>query len=100
MEYNFTQPEAEILRYVAETYLSRDAWSLCDEVVYQATPMKGAKPGEKLRMEKMMKKGKPDPLGFSLERMLAGEASVEAGRFRPLDEALDVLRAKRFGQSA
>lgn len=94
VEYAFTRDEAEILRYVADTYMNLDARSLCDEVVYQTPPMKGAKVGERLRMDKMMKKGKPDPLGFNLERMLAGEASVEAGRFRPLDKALDELRTR------
>lgn len=44
-------------------------------------------------MDKMKQSG-PDPLGFSLERMLAGEASVEAGRYRPLEEAMDELRAR------
>ncbi len=93
VEYAFDRADAEILRYVAQTYLSHTAVKLCDEVVYQTPPMKGAKLGEKLRMEKM-KEGKGDDLGFNFERLLAGEASVDAGRFRPLKEAVDELRAR------
>jgi hypothetical protein len=43
-----------------------------------------------------VKQRKPDPLGFSLERVLAGEASVEAGRYRPLEEAMDELRDRNL----
>jgi hypothetical protein len=93
VEYGFDQAEAEILRYVAEIYLTHTAVRLCDEVVYQTAPMKGAKVGEKLSMDKMREE-KRDDLGFNLERLLAGEASVEAGRFRPLKEAVDELRAR------
>jgi len=93
VEYDFSRPEAEILRYVAETYMRYDARSLCDDIVYQTPPMRKAKVGEVLDMNKM-KQRKPDPLGFSLERVLAGEASVEAGNYRPLEEAMDELRAR------
>jgi len=93
VEYDFDQAEAEILQYVAETYLTHTAVRLCDEVVYQTPPMKGAKVGEKLPMEKMHEE-KGTELGFNLERLLAGEASAEAGRFRPLKEAVDELRAR------
>lgn len=39
----------------------------------------------------------PDPLGFNLERLLAGEVSAAAGRYRPLAEALAELRARSLG---
>lgn len=55
--------------------------------------MRTAQAGEVLVMEEDEGK-KPDPLGFSLKRMLAGEASVEAGRHRPLQDAVDELRAR------
>lgn len=42
----------------------------------------------------------PDPLGFNIERLLAGEASVAAGRYRPLAEALAELRARSLGPGA
>lgn len=92
VEYGFTQEEAEILRYVAETYLNATAIRLCEDVVYNTPPMQGAKVGERLKMEKMQ--AVPDPLGFDLERLLAAEASVEAGRYRPLKDAVDELRAR------
>ena len=92
VEYGFTQEEAEILRYVAETYLNASAIRLCEDVVYNTPPMLGAKVGERLKMEKM--RAVPDPLGFNLERLLAAEASVEAGRYRPLKDAVDELRAR------
>jgi hypothetical protein len=95
VEYEFDKAEVEILRYVAAQYLDLSARSLCDDVVYQTPPMKGAKIGERLDMDRMRKeKGKDDELGFNLERLLAGEASVEAGRYRPLREAVDELRAR------
>jgi len=95
VEYGFDQAEVEILRYVAETYLSHSARSLCDEVVYQTPPMKDAKVGERLPMDRMRKaKDQQDELGLNLERLLAGEASAEAGRHRPLKEAVDELRAR------
>ena len=93
--FNTHHSETEILRYVAETYLNHSARSLCDDVVYQTPPMKGAKVGDKLQMDRMRnEKDKDDNLGFSLERLLAGEASAEAGRYRPLREAMDELRAR------
>lgn len=92
VEYGFTQGEAEILRYVAEIYLNASTIRLCEDVVYNTPPMQGAKVGERLQMEKM--RAVPDPLGFNLERLLAAEASVEAGRYRPLKDAVDELRAR------
>lgn len=35
-----------------------------------------------------------DPLGFSYERMKAGEADVEAGRTRPFVELMNALRSR------
>jgi hypothetical protein len=35
-----------------------------------------------------------DPLGFSYERMLQGEADMRAGRVRSLSDAMDALRAR------
>jgi len=92
LEYSFTQAESEILRYVAITYMSETASRLCEDVVYKTPPMIGAKVGERLKMEKMEKER--DPLGFNLERLLAAEASVEAGRYRALKVAVDELRAR------
>lgn len=34
----------------------------------------------------------PDPLGFSVARMLAGERSADAGRVRPLADVVAELR--------
>lgn len=34
-----------------------------------------------------------DPLGFSLIRLAAGEADVQAGRVKPLNDVLNGLRA-------
>lgn len=92
VEYGFSQAEVEILRYVAVTYLNETAIRLCEDVVYKTPPMQGAKVGERLKMEKMQEE--KDPLGFDLERLLAAEASVEAGRYRPLKDAVDELRAR------
>lgn len=38
-----------------------------------------------------------DPLGFNYQRLLQGEEDVKAGRFRPLREAMDALRARISG---
>src|ERR1041385_6886862 len=92
VEYGFTQEETEILRYVAQTYLNETATRLCADVVYQTPPMKAAKVGERLKMETMRKE--PDPLGFDLDRLIISEASVDAGRFRTLKDAVDELRAR------
>jgi hypothetical protein len=35
-----------------------------------------------------------DPLGFSYERMLQGEADMKAGRVRSFADAMDALRAR------
>jgi hypothetical protein len=34
-----------------------------------------------------------DPLGFSLERLTAGQADVQAGRVHSFEDAMDALRA-------
>jgi len=92
VQYGFSQAEAEILRYVAETYLSETAIRLCEDVVYKTPPMRDAKVSERLKMDKM-KEGQ-DPLGFDLERLLAAEASVDAGHYRSVKDAVDELRAR------
>lgn len=94
VEFDFSHAEAEVLRYVAETYLSKTARDLCDDVVYKTEPMVGAKVGKPLPMDKLNRDPK-DKLGFSVERMLAGEASAAAGRTRPLAEVMDELRTGR-----
>ncbi len=55
--------------------------------------MQNGKMGEKLPMDKLNRDAK-DEFGFDLERMLAGEASAEAGRVRPLADVLNELRAR------
>ena len=91
VEYDFDLAESEVLSFVARTYLTTDARELCEDVVYQTPPMQEAKPGKPLPMERMNRKI-GDGHAFDLHRMLAGEASAEAGRTRPLGDALDELR--------
>jgi hypothetical protein len=93
-EYDFSRAEAEVLAYVAKTYLSLTARELCDDVVYQTEPMKKKlKMGERIPMDSMNRKDDHE-LGFSLDRMLAGEESAKAGRVRPMAEAVRELRAR------
>ena len=93
-EFDFSHAEAEVLLYVAATYFSKSARDLCDDVVYKTEPMLGAKAGRPLPMD-MLNRDPKDKLGFSVERMLAGEASADAGRVRPLAEVMDELRTGR-----
>ena len=92
VDFDFTLAEAEVLKYVAETYFSKTARDLCDDVVYKTEPMIGAKVGRPLPMDKVNRDPK-DRLSFNVERMLAGEASAASGRTRPLAEVMDELRA-------
>ncbi len=92
-EFDFSPAEAEVLRYVATTYLSKTARELCDDIVYKTQPMVEAEPGKPLPMDRV-NRVPGERLGFNLERMLAGEASVAAGRTRPLAELMDELRAR------
>lgn len=92
-EFDFSRAEAEVLGYVAATYLSKTARDLCDDIVYKTEPMLKAKAGRALPMD-MVNRVRGDQLGFNLERMLAGEASVAAGRTRPLAELMDELRSR------
>ena len=55
--------------------------------------MIGAKPGKPLPMDKFNRNPK-DRLGFNAGRMFAGEQSAQAGRVRPLAEAMHELRAR------
>ena len=93
VEFDFSAGESAVLRYVATTFLSKSARDLCDDIVYKTEPMLTAEPGQALAME-ILNRAPGDQLGFSLERMLAGEASVAAGRTRPL---ADVMRELRTG---
>jgi hypothetical protein len=92
-EYNFTIAEAEVLSYVGKTYLSATARELCEDIVYKTEPMQGLDMGDEVPMEKV-NRDPNDQHGFNLERMLAGEASAEAGRTRPLADVLNELRAR------
>lgn len=92
--YDFTPAEAEVLAYVAKSYLAMTARDLCDDVLYQTEPMKKRlKMGERIPMDDMNHKDN-DELGFSLDRMLAGEESARAGKVRPMAEAVRELRAR------
>lgn len=93
VEFDFSPQEAEVLRYVAMTYLSKSARDLCDDVVYKTEPMVNAEAGKPLRMDQV-NRDPDDRLGFSLERMLAGEASAAARRTRPMTELMDELRSR------
>jgi hypothetical protein len=90
-EFDFTAAEAEVLRFVATTYFSKTARDLCDDIVYKTEPMRSAEPGKPLPMD-IVNRAPGEGLGFSLERMLAGEASAEAGRTRPLADVMGELR--------
>ncbi len=93
VEYDFDVAEAEVLSYVARTYLAKNAQDLCEDVVYQTLPMLQAKPGRPLPMDVV--NGKPgDYLTFDLKRMIAGEAQAKAGQTRPLADVLGELRAR------
>lgn len=93
VEYDFSVAEAEVLSFVAATYMEQSALRLCEDVVYETAPMKGAETGELLEMDQMNEQQR-DPLGFSVERMLAGEEAGRAGRARPVRDVLDELRAR------
>jgi hypothetical protein len=89
VEYDFSEEDEAILVHVAETYIAWGAKELCDDVVYQTTPMKANVPmNEPLPMDEL-NNTEHEELGFDLQRMLAGEKSVKAGHFRPL---VDVVR--------
>lgn len=91
-EFDFSPAESEVLRYVAVTYLTKTTRDLCDDIVYKTEPVLAAEVGEALPMDSI-NRPPGDRLSFSLERMLAGEASVAAGRTRPLAELMGELRA-------
>lgn len=92
LEFDFSAPEAEVLRYVATTFLSRSARDLIDDIVYRTEPMVDAEPGQPLAMDRA--NGTPGAgLTFNLERMLRGEASADAGRTRPWTEIRGEFRA-------
>jgi len=93
LEYDFTLAEAEVLRYVGETYLGMRTRELCDDVVYKTEPMLGAVSGRRLPMSVVARKP-GHRLGFNLERMLAGEESAKAGRVQPLATVVDGLRSR------
>lgn len=92
VEFSFTATEAEVLRYVATTFLSTSMRDFIDDVVYATEPMVDAEPGRPLPMDRA--NGSPGAdLTFSLERVLRGEASALAGRTRPWVQARDEFRA-------
>ena len=92
-EYDFTVPESEVLSYVARAYMSKTARDLCEDVVYRTAPMQNLNLGDEVPMDDLNGESR-DKLGFNLERMLAGEASAEAGRVRPMADVVNELRAR------
>jgi Protein of unknown function (DUF4065) len=93
VQYDFTVEEAEILRYVAETYLGFSSKDLCEEVVYQTEPMTSASCGSALKMD-LVARDVPDSLGFQLSAMLSGESAAKAGKHRPFLDAVRELQAR------
>lgn len=93
LHYEFSEEEDQILMFVVARYRSFSAERLCKEIVYKTAPMLVAKKGKELQME-LIQSDSPDALGFSLERMLAGEKSARTGKHRPIAEAMRELRAR------
>jgi hypothetical protein len=93
VEYDFSVGEAEVLRYVAESYMSLTARQLCDDIVYETEPMKDVQMMDELPMDKVERRA-DTPFQFDFERMLQSEQSAGAGRTRPLKTALNELRAR------
>ncbi len=93
VEYDFDLPDVQLLKYIADTYLSKNARDLCDEVVYKTEPMLHARQGSALPMS-LVNRRPGSRHEFNLERMLAGEASTQAGRVRPVADVLNELRAR------
>lgn len=91
-EFDFSTVESEVLSYVATTYLSKTTRELCDDIVYKTEPMLAAEQGKPLPMDTVNRSAEGEMI-FSLDRMLAGEASVAAGRTRPWSGLTDELRA-------
>ncbi len=96
LHYQFSEAEDEILRFVVAKYRPFSAQRLCDEIVYKTAPMLVARKGKEIQMNLVQAEGS-DPLGFNLERMLAGEKSARAGKHRPIAEAMRELRARYNG---
>jgi antitoxin SocA-like protein len=93
VEFDFSLVEAQLLRHVAQTYLTLTARDLCDDVVYQTEPMQRARMNQELDMDQLNNQEKKE-LGFNLERLLASETSVAAGRHRPLADVVRELQAR------
>jgi uncharacterized phage-associated protein len=93
LNYCFSEVEEEILNFTVSSYRSYSASKLNKDVVYKTAPMLIAEREKPIRLEAVIRSD-PDPLGFSVERLLAGEKSARLGRHRPIEEAMRELRAK------
>lgn len=96
VEYDFSTADAEVLRYVAETYMTLAARRLCDEAVLATRPMRDVQLYDDLPMDQLDRRS-DDPFAFSFLRMLQAEQSAQSGRIRPIRTAVNVLRARRNG---
>lgn len=94
LDYGFSDEEAALLAYVAETYVVWGARELCDDVVYQTSPMKADVAMNKELPMDQLDNAEHKELGFDLSRMLAGERSVHEGRYRPLTDVIHELQAR------
>lgn len=93
LDYRFSEVEEEILSFTVSTYRPYTATALNKDVVYKTAPMLIAERKQPVQLDVVLKAA-PDPLDFSVERLLAGEKSVRLGRHRPIEEAMRELRAK------
>lgn len=94
VDYGFAEEEGVLLAHVADTYVIWGARELCDDVVYQTSPMKAdVAMNAELPMDTLNNQEHME-LGFDLRRMLAGEKSVKEGRYRPLTEVISELQTR------
>lgn len=94
VDYGFEEADEAILAHVAQTYIAWGAKELCDDVVYQTSPMKANVPMNKELPMDALNNTEHEELGFDLQRMLAGEKSAKAGTFRPLVDVVRELQAR------
>lgn len=83
--FQFTAGELEVMKYVADTYMTMEMREFIEDVVYLTVPMVEAKdrdPRDKvpLNMDQLNNVG-TERVGFRLEDVLRAEEAIRAGRY-------------------
>jgi hypothetical protein len=98
--FSLSPAERHILEYVMGRFHTVEMDRLLEDIVYETSPVKGAKVGRVLNMDKVNNEMSRKLKGIDLERILHAEQQLQEGKYTTLDQILKEFESARPGGRA